>query len=229
MPLGQSLLPHLTPGFGCNREAGNSGDRFCEGCVAGARHAMTIGLVSDTHGYFDPKLRGILAGVELILHPGDVGGDAVLHELRTIAPVHAVRGNVDSADSNLPLSLQLTVGRAAIHVVHILPASQSHVEGWAKCERESQPVPRAAQRLLHTFEPGTEVVLFGHSHRPCLASWGGMLWINPGSAGRKRFSLPRTCGVLDISNERFHARIVPIDDYAVQLPAPASIPRKPRG
>jgi len=152
----------------------------------------------------------------------------VLHELGMIAAVHAVRGNVDSADSNLPLSLQLEVGGAAIHLVHILAASQSHVEAWAKCERERKAIPKAAQRLLRTFEPGTEVVLFGHSHRPCLASWGGMLWVNPGSAGKKRFSLPRTCGLIGISTERFDARILPLEDDAVGAAAQASIRRKPR-
>jgi len=189
---------------------------------------MTIGLVSDTHGYFDPKLREILAGVDMILHAGDVGEDTVLHELGTIAPVQAVRGNIDSADSGLPLSLQLTPGGAAIHLVHILPAPQSHLERWAKSEHESKPVPKAAERLFRTFEPATEIVLFGHSHRPCLVSLGGMLWINPGSAGRKRFSLPRTCGRLEISTERFEARIVPLDDDAVGVAAQTSIHRNRR-
>ena len=190
---------------------------------------MRIGLVSDTHGYFDPKLRGVLEGVELILHAGDVGDDTVLHELRAIAPVHAVRGNVDSADSDLPLSLQLTLDGAAIHAVHILPAAQSHLEGWAKLDREFKPIPKAAQRLLRTFEPGTEVVIFGHSHRPCLASLDRILWINPGSSGRKRFSLPRTCGLLEISTESLDARIVPLEDDAVGVAAQASKRRRPRG
>ena len=187
---------------------------------------MTIGLVSDTHGYFDPKLREVLEGVDRILHAGDVGDDAVLHELRAIAPARAVRGNVDSADSDLPLSLQLALGGAAIHVLHILPASQSDLETWAKSQREHKPMPKAAQRLSQIFEPATEVVLFGHSHRAFLASLCGLLWINPGSAGRRRFSLPRTCGLLRISNERFDARIVPLESDAVGAAAQASIRRK---
>lgn len=188
-----------------------------------------IGLVSDTHGYFDPKLSEIFRGVDLILHAGDVGADAVLDELREIAPAHAVRGNVDLTSSGLGLSLQLTVGGAAIHVLHILPAPQSDLEEWAESACETSPASRPAERLVRAFEPATEVVLFGHSHRPCLESMGGILWINPGSAGRKRFSLPRTCALLEVSARNLKARIVPLEDDAAHLPAPISIRRKRRG
>jgi putative phosphoesterase len=229
VPLRQSVLPDFASGFGRRRETGDRGHKSWEGHGAHAWLAMKIGLVSDTHGYFDPKLGESLAGVNLILHAGDVGEDSVLHELRSIAPVHAVRGNIDSPDSDLPLSLQLTLDGAVVHVVHILPASPSTLEGWAKSERERQPIPKAARRLLHSFDPATEVVLFGHTHRPCAAFLGGLLWINPGSAGRKRFSLPRTCGQLEISAERFDVRIAPLEDGAVELPAPVSILRQARG
>jgi len=188
---------------------------------------MIIGLVSDTHGYFEPKLNGIFAGVDVILHAGDVGADSVLDELGEIAPVRAVRGNVDLASSGLPLSLQLTLGGAAIHVLHILPAPQPDLEKWAESAPGPRPIPKPAERLARAFETATEVVLFGHSHRPCLASMGGILWINPGSAGRQRFSLPRTCALLEVSARNLRARIVPLES-APHLPAPISVHRKRR-
>ncbi len=190
---------------------------------------MTIGLVSDTHGYFEPKLKEVLADVSEILHAGDVGSVDILDELREIAPVRGVRGNVDSAESGLPLTLDLICGGAAVHVVHILPVSQASLEAWAKSACDAKPIPRAAGCLVRTFKPVTEVVLFGHSHRPCLASMNGILWINPGSAGRKRFSLPRTCGLLDVSPSNLAARILTLEDDGAQLPARISISRKWRG
>jgi uncharacterized protein len=189
---------------------------------------MTIGLVSDTHGYFEPKLKTTLAGVELILHAGDVGREPVLEELREIAPVQAVRGNVDSPHSGLPLTLQLAPGSAGVHVLHVLPASQPDLEAWAEAAGYGRPIPKAADRLVRAFEPSTEVVLFGHSHRPCAVSMGGILWINPGSAGRKRFSLPRTCGLLEVSANELDARILPLEDDGALLPPHISVRRKAR-
>ncbi|HEV3278604.1 MAG TPA: metallophosphoesterase family protein [Terriglobia bacterium] len=186
---------------------------------------MTIGLVSDTHGYFDPKLRGALRGAELIVHAGDVGPEAVLDELREIAPVHAVRGNVDSPDSGLPLSLELAPGGAGIRVLHILPAAQSDLQLWAESARAGGAVRKPAERLMHAFDPSPEMVVFGHSHRPCLELLGGILWVNPGSAGRKRFSLPRTCALVEILPQTLQARIVPLEDDSGGLPESLSIDR----
>ncbi len=187
---------------------------------------MKIGLVSDTHGYFDPRLKDVLAGVDVVLHAGDVGEDAVLDDLREIAPVHAVRGNVDSPASGLSLTLDLTFQGAAIHLVHILPASQSHLEAWAQAERESRPIPAPAQRLVRAFGPATEAVLFGHTHCPLLECMGGVLWINPGSAGRKRFRLPRTCGLLEVSANDLAVGLVSLEDNSGRLPAPISVRRR---
>lgn len=189
---------------------------------------MTVGLVSDTHGYFDAKLEKVFSGVELILHAGDVGAESVLDELGELAPVRAVRGNVDLT-SGLPLSLGVAPGGAAVHMVHILPASQSDLEAWARSARDPMPIPKPAERLVRAFEPRVEAVLFGHSHRPCLVLLGGILWINPGSAGRKRFTLPRTCGLLEISAHSLEARIVLLEGNPAQLPLPMSVRRKPRG
>lgn len=187
---------------------------------------MIIGLVADTHGYFDPKLKEVLAGCELILHAGDVGAEAVLDELREIAPVHAVRGNVDSPLLGLPLTLELAPGGAGIYVLHVLPVPQPGLEAWALSARRAGSLPKPAERLLRAFDASTEVVLFGHSHQPCLILLGDVLWVNPGSAGRKRFSLPRTCALLEVSSSRLEVRLVPLEPYAGALPEALSVPRR---
>ncbi|HEY6292060.1 MAG TPA: metallophosphoesterase family protein [Terriglobia bacterium] len=181
---------------------------------------MIIGLVSDTHGFFDPRLPQILAGSELILHAGDVGPEEILDQLRRIAPVHAVRGNVDSPDAGWPLSLTLSPGGLVTQVLHILPAPQSDLETWAESARISRHLPKGAGRLLGSFDSSVEMVVFGHSHQPCLVSMGDVLWVNPGSAGRKRFRLPRTCALIELSNEEMKARIVPLE------PDDGSLPRR---
>lgn len=178
---------------------------------------MRIGLVSDTHGFFDSQLAQALEGSEVILHAGDVGSEKVLQQLRQIAPVHAVRGNVDLT-ADWPLSLTLSLGGAAIHIVHILPAAQSDLEGWGSPARSSADLPAAAHRLRRAFDPSIEVVVFGHSHSPCLVRLENVLWVNPGSAGRKRFSLPRTCALLETSGNCLEARVLPLERYNGRLP-----------
>lgn len=178
---------------------------------------MRIGLVSDTHGYFDPQLTEALSGSEVILHAGDVGSGEVLDELRRIAPVQAVRGNVDLT-ADWPLSLTLSLGGVAIHTLHILPAAQSDLEAWGSPARSSADLPAAARRLRRTFDPSIEVVVFGHSHSPCLVRLEDVLWVNPGSAGKKRFRLPRTCAMLETFGDRLEARVLPLERYNGKLP-----------
>ncbi len=179
---------------------------------------MTIGVVSDTHGYFDPCLREILAGVDAILHGGDVGSPEVLDELRRIAPVYAVRGNVDSPESNLPLALTLSFGRLQVEVIHILPAPQSELEEWADRASPKGKPPQRSERFLEMFNESTGAVVFGHSHTPCLVNLDGILFFNPGSAGKKRFSLPRTCGLLEVFPDHIQATIMPLERYNGKLP-----------
>ena len=188
--------------------------------------AVTIGLVSDTHGFFDSRLRAVLSGSDVILHAGDVGSETVIDELRAIAPVHAVRGNVDFPDSGLPLSLTASFGGVNIHVLHILPADPSSLEQWAERVQHTDELPKAAGRLLGAFDSSVEVVVFGHSHSPCLISLGDVLWVNPGSAGKKRFSLPRTCGRLEIRDHRIDASIIPLEPHAGRLPERIRAERK---
>lgn len=172
---------------------------------------MKIGVVSDTHGYFDPRLAEVLAGVEFILHAGDVGRQEVLDELATIAPVRAVRGNVDSETLGLPPSLALSFGNAAIAIQHILPVPQSELEIWAKGERPRGPRSKRRESFLKSFDDGVRVVIFGHSHEPCLVTLSRILFFNPGSAGKKRFALPRTCGVLEIDSHKARASIIQLE------------------
>jgi len=203
---------------------------------------MKIGVVSDTHGFFDARLAELLAGVELILHAGDVGNLEVLDELERIAPVRAVKGNVDSLLAGLPLSLTLRPneprGRGGsrtapttafasgadlkspfqVEVLHELPAAQTDLEKWANQARTEALAPRARDAFLRAFEQNTRVVIFGHSHVPCAITLCGRLFFNPGSAGKQRFSLPRCCGLLDLSAKQVEATILGLQQYNRKLP-----------
>lgn len=130
-----------------------------------------IGLISDTHGLVRPDVHARLAGVELILHAGDVGGDAILDELSLIAPVRAVYGNTDvPGDPRLAESIELTVGETRIHVSH------GHEVG--------SPSPAL---LLERYD--ADVIVYGHTHRQLIARVDNRWVVNPGSAGPRRFNL----------------------------------------
>lgn len=145
---------------------------------------MRVGVVSDSHGLSDPKLPELFAGCALILHAGDIVKPAVLADLEAIAPIRAVRGNNDVGPSfaSLPETARLELGGFAVLMVHDAgPRGRPHA---------------AVRRLLARDRP--HVVVHGHSHRPGSALVDGVLFVNPGSAGPRRFSLPRTAGVLEI-------------------------------
>jgi putative phosphoesterase len=147
---------------------------------------VRIGLISDTHGLLRPEAVRALAGVAQIIHAGDVGGSEVLAGLRAIAPIHAVRGNNDRdawADS-LPLRLSLDIAGINIHVLHDLS--------------ELHPAQGAG---------GYRVVVAGHSHKPSVVERDGVLYVNPGSAGPRRFKLPVSIGYLTIAAGVASARI----------------------
>ena len=179
---------------------------------------MIIGLVSDTHGLYDPHLEDAFRGAASIVHAGDVGSEDVIGNLRGIAPVHAVRGNVDLPAAGWPLTLSVKVGGATVHARHIPPATQPDLSRWAKSARASGTLSKAAEPALAAIDPAADAVVFGHSHEPCLLILGGVLWVNPGSAGRKRFKLPRTCGLLHVFEGGIAAEIVPLEPYAGELP-----------
>lgn len=175
-------------------------------------------MVSDTHGYYDPRLTEILAGVDLVLHGGDVGTREVLDALVSIAPVKAVRGNIDSPLLELPPALRVNLDGVQVEMLHIIPGAPSEVEKWSQQESAGKALPPRAQRFHRQFDPRTKVVIFGHSHEPCLALLQGTLFFNPGSAGKKRFSLPRCCGLLEITTSALQATVVRLERYNGKLP-----------
>jgi uncharacterized protein len=147
---------------------------------------VKIGLISDTHGLVRPEALRALAGVERIIHAGDVGGPEVIDALRGIAPVDVVRGNndKDAWGAKLPSWLALEFEGVGVHVLHDL--------------KEIDVDPAAA---------GFRVVVAGHSHKPVVSERDGVLFVNPGSAGQRRFSLPVTIGYLTVSAGTVHAEI----------------------
>jgi uncharacterized protein len=149
--------------------------------MTGARHV--IGLISDTHGLVRADVHTALAGVEFILHAGDVGGGDVLRELALIAPVRAVRGNTDPVDDPpLPGSIELSVGRVTIHVSH------GHEVG--------SPTP---QKLLARYDAG--VIVYGHTHKQLVTRAENRWVVNPGSAGPRRFDLLPSVARLTIDGD----------------------------
>jgi len=141
-----------------------------------------LGLISDTHGLVRSGVHDALAGVELILHAGDVGGSAILDELRLIAPVKAVFGNTDlPGEPGLVEEIVLEVGGLRVHVSH------GHEVG--------SPTPA---KLAVRYD--ADVVVYGHTHRPLVTRHDGRLFVNPGSAGAKRFNISPSVGKLIIAN-----------------------------
>jgi putative phosphoesterase len=185
---------------------------------------MRIGVVSDTHGYFDPQLAPLLQGVDEIFHAGDVGSQPVLDQLRALAPVEAVRGNIDSDASGLAPAVTRSCGGVHIHMLHQLPKSQSALREWAQAESLQGKAAEHCRRFLHSLPEECQVIIFGHSHEPCALILGGKLFFNPGSAGKKRFSLPRCCGLLEISAEGVRATFLGLERYNEDLPEGVSLP-----
>lgn len=153
---------------------------------------MLIGLVSDTHGLVRPELHTVLAGVELILHAGDVGGDEVLDELKLIAPVLAVYGNTDMpGDPRLAAAIDQTFDDVSVHVSH------GHEVG--------SPAP---EKLLARY--AAQVIVYGHTHRQLVSHAEGRLVVNPGAAGARRFNLQPSVGLLRLEGDRVSVEIVEI-------------------
>lgn len=149
---------------------------------------MKLGLVSDTHGLIDPKLAGLFRGCARIVHAGDVVRPEILDVLAAVAPVTAVRGNNDGAPAfdHLSETALLEAGQLRVLVVHDLGA-------------RDRPRP-PARPLLARERP--EIVVHGHSHRPGAEVLQGTLFVNPGSAGPRRFKLPRCAAVLSVRGRR---------------------------
>jgi putative phosphoesterase len=148
---------------------------------------LRIGLISDTHGLLRPEVLDFLRGSDHILHAGDICDGSVLDALRELAPVTAVRGNNDQGHWAAALGHTETVAfeEVRVHVIHDI----------------SELEPDLAERGVH-------VVIYGHSHRPKVEERQGVLQVNPGSAGPRRFKLPIAAGELRVDGSAFSARIV---------------------
>ena len=151
---------------------------------------MRVGVISDTHGFFDPRVLTHFAGVDRIIHAGDIGTEAVLPRLADIAPVVAVTGNVDwggPLDRAYRRVECLELAGTAIYITHI----------------GAKPAALAA-RLP---DPPPRIYIYGHSHIPALEERGGVMFLNPGAAGKPRFGRQPSVALLDLG-EQVTARII---------------------
>ncbi|MBZ5643498.1 MAG: metallophosphatase family protein [Acidobacteriia bacterium] len=158
-----------------------------------SRNPNTIGIISDTHGLLREEALAALQGSDLIIHAGDVGDPGIIQKLKMMAPVFAVRGNVDTEPwaRALPESEVIEAGPATIYVLHDVHALDLD--------------PAAA---------GFHIVISGHSHKPARTEHGGVLFINPGSAGPRRFQLPVTVARLDLSEKPWKVQFIDLMDAA---------------
>jgi putative phosphoesterase len=154
-----------------------------------------IGIISDTHGLLRPEATAFLRGSDFIVHAGDIGHAAILEELAAIAPVTAVRGNNDKgpwteavADTEV-----LQVGNVLVYVLHDL-----------------------AELALDPAAAGFHVVVSGHTHRPSVKERDGVLYVNPGSSGPRRFKLPIAVAELHVVGESIRARLVDLEVAGVR-------------
>ena len=162
-----------------------------------APRVHTVGVISDTHGLLRPEALAALAGVERIVHAGDIGTPDVLEALGRIAPVTAVRGNNDRERwaADIPETDVLEIGDVSLYVLHDL--------------HELDLDPRAA---------GFAAVIAGHSHQPRMEERDGVLYLNPGSAGPRRFKLPISLARLTVTGPRLRAELVTLPIPAVKKP-----------
>jgi uncharacterized protein len=158
--------------------------------LAKPRKTIRVGVISDTHGLLREEALRELKGSDFIIHAGDLDTPEILHTLTKIAPVTAVRGNVDRGEwaKKIPATDVLEAGGISIYVLHNL--------------QELDLDPKAA---------GFSVVIYGHSHRPMQEAKDGVLYFNPGSAGPRRFNLPISVGKLTVENDKVRAEIVTIE------------------
>jgi len=152
---------------------------------------LRVGVLSDTHGLLRSEARAFLVGCDYIIHGGDIGSADILRELESLAPLIAVRGNNDTQPwaAHLPESDQVKLGGASIYVIHDL------------------------SRLgIEPSRAGVQAIVSGHSHKPKIFERDGVSFINPGSCGPRRFSLPISIGELKIKGSTLNARTVELAD-----------------
>ena len=155
-----------------------------------------IGVVSDTHGYLNPKVPELLAGVEHILHAGDIGDAGIIAELAKIAPVTTVRGNNDRTGPESLFPEEVTV----------------ELDGWNFFLTHEVKVPKGPDDpSMETYrKAGADVVVFGHSHIALQRQIGTVLFFNPGAAGKRRFKVVPSIGILKLELGRVEGTIIPV-------------------
>lgn len=165
---------------------------------------MKIGVISDTHGLFDEAVLPYFEDVEHILHAGDIGPSDIIERLKTVAPVTAVSGNVDGfEESGFPRESVIDLGGKRIALCHRL--------------YERGAMTKEGRAFLERVKP--DVCVFGHTHQPVATWWNGMLLFNPGSAGPKRFSLPRGIGLFLIQDGTIQPVHIVLPDRAQAIRA----------
>jgi putative phosphoesterase len=150
---------------------------------------MILGLISDTHGLLRDRALRAMQDTGVIIHAGDVGDAKILDALEKLAPVTAVRGNVDTAEwaTKLPSTAVVKVDAARIYVLHDVK-----------------------ELKLNSIPPGISIIVSGHSHKPGQSTRGGILYVNPGSAGPRRFNLPITVARLDLDRQPWEAEFIEV-------------------
>jgi hypothetical protein len=147
---------------------------------------MLVGVISDTHGLLRPEALTALAEVDHILHAGDVGDAQILETLEKVAPITAIRGNIDRGEcAELPATDVVELAGHLFYLVHSIT------------DLDINPVVA-----------GVAAVITGHSHKPAIEARDGVLYLNPGSAGPRRFNLPVTIALITVSESKLAARIV---------------------
>ncbi len=153
---------------------------------------MKIGLISDTHDFLDPKAVELFAGVNYILHAGDIGRDAIISELEEIAPVKVVRGNTDHFSSASPTEI-IAIGGRKFFIHHDVNP---------RALKEELKLRIARERL--------DVVVFGHTHRRFNETIDGVLYVNPGYAGKPKFNTERSVAILHCDEKEIRTEYLPL-------------------
>jgi putative phosphoesterase len=154
---------------------------------------MRIGVISDTHNFFDPQIPALLKGVEYILHAGDIGLPQIIVELEKIAPVYAVLGNTDDPGFGYSLNRVTALAGRKFLLQHIVNPHAPDESLQGRLDRERP-----------------DVVVFGHTHKPCFEKRGSIYFFNPGYAGKSRFGMPRTVAVLECTGQHIKPDFFPL-------------------
>lgn len=165
--------------------------------MSSGRRMLRIGVIADTHGLFDRAILRHFQDVDYILHAGDISDKSVVEQLEQLAPVTAVSGNVDGYErSGFPPETIVELGGRRIAIRHIV--------------FEGGKITKEGQAFLERARP--DVCVFGHTHRPAAEWVGATLLFNPGSAGQKRFTLPRGLGLLMIDGDHVEPTVITLRD-----------------